>query len=455
VVKKAVKIPAAAPARALALALALALFSGACATMAPRAATPMEWVIEDPAAAATAALSLDDRITVQEAWNHLRQGRADRARKVMTRWSQMNPFYFPGLGYAALLEGDLAGAEANFQAAVQRTPDMVLAHVGLGQAYQKAGRPEAAFKSYLEALKYEPDHTFAGREAESLRTRLVETTLAEAAAAAGAGRMGEAKESYLNVLEYAPKLQDAHLALARIYLKEKNTAGALFHLKTANANDPKDTAVLRDYAEALFQSNQIPRGLEIYERLVELDPQDKAARDRLETLKTRLGIVDVPSQYQAISGLAAVTKEDVSALIAVKFRDFLAQAEAKPPVIVDITTSWARSQIVKVASLGILEVYANHTFQPTKTLTRGEMAEAIVRLVDQLKRRGAKIVAQIPLDRIRIADVPQEHSYFQSIAQIVSYQVMDLAADGNFKPELTMSGAEAIKVLDLVAGLAK
>jgi hypothetical protein len=83
------------------------------------------------------------------------------------------------------------------------------------------------------------------------------------------------------------------------------------------------------------------------------------------------------------------------------------------------------------------------------------MADILVSLVALLKKRGYKIIEQVPIDRVRIADVPREHFYFQPIAQVIAYQLMDLAPDRTFKPELPMPGREAIKALDLLLGLIK
>jgi hypothetical protein len=88
-------------------------------------------------------------------------------------------------------------------------------------------------------------------------------------------------------------------------------------------------------------------------------------------------------------------------------------------------------------------------------MTRAELAETLVRLIDVLKKNGAVLVAQIPIDRLRIADVPPEHFYFQPITQALSYQLMDLAPDRTFKPEQAVAGREAVKVFELLGGLVK
>ena len=430
----------------------LAMGLAACATVAP---PPPSLYIESPTPAYSAQLSLDDRLTVEQAWGYLRQGRTDKAEKALLKLDPANPFYYNGLGYVALLNGNLSIAEQYFLRSVQEFPDMPIAHLGLGQIYQKVGQADPAYKEYLEVLKRDPENPWARKESEIIRLKMTEGLIGEAHNFASLGDTAKSKESYLKVLEYSPKLQEAHLALARIYVKEKNYQNALFHLKTADANEPKTKAILQDYADALFQAGQLSRSLDTYQRLIDIDPQNKLALERSEAIRNRLGVVELPSQYNNIPSLEAVTKEDVSALIGVKFRDVLDETPAKSPVIVDITTSWAFQHIVRVASYEIMEVFSNRTFQPRKTVTRAEMADILVRLVAFLKKRGYKIIEQVPIDRVRIADVPQEHSYFQPIAQVIAYQLMDLAPDRTFKPELPMPGREAIKALDLLLGLIK
>ncbi len=427
--------------------------SWACVTMEPP--PPPSLYIESPAPALSAMLSLDDRIAVEDAWDNLKQGKVAKAEKVLAKLGSANPFYYAGLGYAALLLENLPLAEQNFEQAVRDHPDMALAHLGLGQVFQKSGKEEQAYNEYLEVLKWDAENAWALKESEAIRTKMTAELLKEGKAYADAGNTAKGQESYLKALHYSPKSQEAHLALARIYREDTNYQNSLFHLKTANANDPKNISILRDYADTLYLADQFPRSLDIYERLLELDPQNKQVKDRIDLLKNKLGIVELPSQYNYIGASEAVTKEDMAALIGVKLRDFLGETSPKPPVIVDITTSWAARFILKTTALEIMGVYSNHTFQPKKIMTRAEIAETLVRLVNILRKNGYKIIEQIPIDRIQILDVSPEHFSFQAIAQVLSCELMTLAPDRTFKPELGLSGQEATKTLDILLGLIK
>ncbi|MBN1939778.1 MAG: tetratricopeptide repeat protein, partial [Candidatus Aminicenantes bacterium] len=396
-----------------------------------------------------------DRIAVDKVWNLLRLERADKAENEILKLGESHPFFWTAMGYVALIRNDVVEAEADFHASLRSSPDPVTSHLGLGQAYRRMGRREEALRSYMEVLKYQPGNSFAAAEAERLRSSIVDALTLDAAAAARAGNDSEAKTAFLKILEYAPKLQSAHLALARIFTKEKNYQGALFHLGVAQENDPSDKAVLLAYAEAHFQMNQLSKSLSAYERLAAVDPNDKAVAARIAALKTRLGVVDLPDEYKEIPFLEAVTKEDVAALIAANFASLWAEINVRTPVLSDISASWARSFIVKVAGIGVMEVYSNHTFQPKKIVTRAEMAEIVVRFVDYLKKRGRTVVVQIPPERIQLPDVPPEYPYAAVIIRAVSYQLMDLFPDRTFRPDRPMSGAEAIRILDLLAGLSK
>ena len=422
----------------------------ACVTLTP---LPPNLSLEAPPSGATAELSLDARIAVSDAWAALKRGDIEGAQRTLAGLGPQNPFYYAGLGYAAFILNDLAGAEAFFLQSVRDVPQLALAHIGLGQIYQRTGQTDLAYTEYLEALKRDPDNERARRESEAIRIERADRFLSEGRAYASAGDTAQSRDAYLRALEYAPKEQEAHLALARIYIRDKNYQSALFHLKTASANEPTNQDILLDYAEALSQAGQQSRSLDAYQRVLEINAQNKIALERAESLKSRLGVVELPSQYGGIPALGAVAKEDVAALIGFKFKDILDETAPKPPVIVDITTSWANRYIVKVAALALMEVYSNHTFQPRKLITRAEMAETLVRLVEFLKKQKYRIIEQIALDRIKVADVPREHVYFGPISQVLAYQLMDLAPDRTFRPEQPVTGAEAVRIFDLLLGV--
>jgi tetratricopeptide (TPR) repeat protein len=434
--------------------LAIAVFVGtwACVTFAP---APPSFYIENIPESVSRQLTLDERIAADEAWADLKKGRVESARKQLLRLGEENPVSAVGLGYVSLYLSELDAAEAHFKDSLRRFPDQTLANVGLAQVYEAEGRKDLAFLQYREILKQAPEHRWAGPRHDKLRDALVEQFFAEAKTAASAGNREEEKQGLLKVLFYAPESAEANVMLARIYRDEKNTSQALLHYRAVVAAQPDNKAALRELADVLFETGEFGPSLDYYQKLAELEPRDNTVTDRIEELKAKLGVFEVPSQFGLIPAQEAITREDLAALIAVKFKDFLNVPERQAQILVDISTSWAQPFIIKIASLGVMSVFDNHTFRPRRIINRAELAETLIRLIDFLKGRGAKFVPVLETRKIQIADVPPESFYYQPILKVVAYEVMDLTPQRTFGPERTVPGSDAVRILDVVLGLAR
>lgn len=427
-----------------------------CATAPP--ARPSFFVADIPPEL-TSRLSLDDRIAAGEAWQLLKAGRPEQARKQIGRLGPGNPAYAVGLGYVSLLLADMGAAEDSFQASLRDVPEMTPARVGLAQIYAARGEKEQAFLQYREILKIDPDDGWARPRLEALRETLTRALFEEAEAAGKAGRTEAARTALLKVLFYDPDSSAAHYELGRSYLREDNVDSALFHLQAFLEKDTGEKErrieVLRDVAEAHFRGQEFGRSLDYFEKIRDLDPADQDALRRIDELKARLGIYELPSQYASIPASEAVAREDLAALVGVKFKDQLEGPGRRTRIVVDIATSWAQNYIVDVASLDIMGVYDNHTFQPRRIINRAELAETAVRLIRVLQARGRRFVPLVEARRIQVADVTPENYFYPVIVEALSYQVMALDPMRMFEPERTVSGREAIRVLDIILSLAR
>jgi Tfp pilus assembly protein PilF len=433
--------------------VALAILGAWACASAPVA--PPAFFVEDLPADTTTRLNLDDRIAAVYAWEALKANRTDRARKYLMKLGTANPVREAGLAYADLLDGDVTAAEARFNSSIEGTPTMVPSRVGLIQIYESRRERDKAFDQYREILKVDPDNRWAAPRFAALRDELVRDATAAARTALAAGSRETAKREFLRVLSYAPETASAHLELARIFRQEKNKDEALSHYRAALAEGTADPALLREYAQFLAESGELGLSLEVLEKLATEEPRDAALNRRVEEIKAKLGVYEIPSQYDEIPALETVTREDLAALIGIKFEDYLAAPGPRTEILVDISTSWAQRYIITVASLDIIRAMENHTFQPRRIINRAELADAAVRLIEVLQSRGARFVPLVETRRIQIADVAPDNVFYSSITKALAYQIMTLTPDRDFEPERTISGAEAIRVLDIIHGLAK
>jgi len=430
----------------------LLLWVWACATHQP---IKTSFYIEDLPQTIVTEFTLDERITTEEAWKNLRQDNGSRAQRILSRLGVESPAYHVGLGYAFFLLGEYQASEENFKTASNYYPDMALIHLGLAQLYQNTGRENSAFAEYREVLKKNPEHSWAKKEYEALKTKKTEEALKEGSDFLARGNRERSKETFLIALYYSPDSTKAHLALAEIYKAEDKLQNALVHLKAASSSESENPEILKDYAETLLLTEQYAKSLEIYEQILEMQPDNQDIQSRIENLKNRLGIFELPSQYHNILSKEATSREEMAALLAVKFKGIIDETKAKPPIIIDISTSWASKFILTTTSLGILEIYPNHTFQPQKIITRAEMTEILLRLINLLKKKDYPLLQQFPPEKIQISDVSPDNYYHNPITQIISYQIMDLDAEKAFRPEQPVSGQEAIKTLDIILSLIK
>jgi len=432
------------------LAAASVLFLWSCATYQPPPPSlhienlPSEWVSQ---------LSLDQRITVEDAWESLRLGNTSKAEKLISRLGSQSPFYHAGLGYAALIARDIGSAEYLFKTAAENFPEMPLGFIGLAQVYLERRDLENAFSSLRRVLKTYPDHPWAKPRFENIRTQKTDELLDEAKTKRATGNMEASRQAYLQALYYSPESIEAHVALAGIFIEAKNYETAIVHLKTAAEQEPDNLDIQKLYADTLFRAENYKESLEAYEAIQEEEPENTVVQERLQTLKNRLGIYELPSQYESISQSEAVSKEEMASLLAVKFKDVIDGAGDSPPIIIDISTSWATKYIIQVTSLGLMDVNPNHTFQPKRAVTRAEMAEILFRLTEGLKSRGINFIQQIPVSQIEITDVSPDNFYYQPILTMISYDIMTLASDKTFKPDLPVPGTEAIKHLNIILAL--
>ncbi|MBS3819389.1 tetratricopeptide repeat protein [bacterium] len=425
-------------------------FLWSCATYQP----PSLYIENLPPSQVT-ELSLDERILVEDAWKNLKKGKIKKARKMFSRLDEDSPFYYVGLGYSHLLLDDFQASEDFFQKALQNHPDMVLIHLGLAQLYKKTGQEDQMFSQFREILKREPQHPWVKPKYESIKRKKTQQYLEEARHFLSQGKKEKSKQAFRKALYYSPNSTEAHVALAQLYTKEKDFDKAVVHLKTAASNEPKNVEILKKYGETLLKAKKYKKSLEIYKKIAQMQPKDTQVQQRIESLKNRLGIYKLPPQYNAIPSSETITKEQLAALIRQKFKKILDEPKKSPPIIIDISTSWASESIIQMATLGLMDVYPNHTFQPKKVITRAEMAEILLSLINRLEEKGYTVVQQIPPEKIEISDVSPENYYYRPILQILSYDLMNLNSKKEFKPEHPVSGQKSINLLELVLNLIK
>ncbi|OIJ10814.1 hypothetical protein BKP35_13100 [Anaerobacillus arseniciselenatis] len=104
---------------------------------------------------------------------------------------------------------------------------------------------------------------------------------------------------------------------------------------------------------------------------------------------------------------------------------------------IDISNSWAKSDIIKLANLKIINGFPDKTFRPSNSLTRGQAAIIMVNFLD-LKPTN---------DSVSFMDVPQNHSAIDAITVIAQHKVMNGTSHQHFSPNTIITRAQMAQVL--------
>jgi hypothetical protein len=105
-----------------------------------------------------------------------------------------------------------------------------------------------------------------------------------------------------------------------------------------------------------------------------------------------------------------------------------------------------------VTRAGVMEPYANHTFQPRTVVRRADLAQVVSRLLDIV---APESVAAWRAARTRFADVADTHLAYPAASNAVASGVMAPSPDGTFQPSRVVTGAEAVQAIERLRALAQ
>ena len=428
--------------RTLAL-LGTALLMGACAK---RIRLPVpeaeDYLFPTPAAG---ELSRDEADVLQRAWADVMTGDVVSARHRLERLRRAQPprpSVATVLAFAELRAGRVEEAERGFADVLARAASSVPALVGAGSTAAHKGDPDAALGYYKQAAAVSPGDPLVRRRLGALNLQVTERHLGRAQAALAASDVAAGIGEYRLALDAAPEVTGIRLDLAALLQKAGDTGAAISVL----AADPSgERQVKLRLAALLADSGQLEQAIALYRGLLARDPGDDAARAGEAVARERLETSLMPEEYRQIASATQMTRADLAALLVVRVKALRRVAPGEPQVAVDLSRSWAREQILSALTLGVMDVYPNHTFQPGAIVRRIDLARAAGRILDRLG--WPRAAAPSP------ADMPRSHLDYDAVQQVLGAGLMALTPAGAFEPWRPVSGPEAKEVVDALARL--
>lgn len=436
--------------RAAALALLVSLAAACGPKRAPVVVAPGEphypdFLFPAPAASAPAA----DQAGQREAWDALQMGNlgtAERELETLVKRAPRNAALVASLGYVALARHDFERAVTWFDQALALDPALVAALAGRGLALAQAGRAPEAITSLEAAQKADPTLNLSPR-IEALRFRAVEDAVSRARAEASAGKLDDARREYQAALIASPESALLLRELAAVERRAGQSSEAQAHLEQALRADPADRVARVQLADLLDAGGDTQGAIsaleaaQTIERTAEVDA-------RLTALRERLDLAGLPEQFRAIGQAATVTRADVAALIGIRLPGLLRAAPPhQAPLVTDAAGTWAAPWIAAVLRAGLMEPFANHTFQPNALVRRDALAGIISRLLSLAATLDPPHASKWQHERVSFADLPSTHPAFEAASRAVGAKVLDSGPGGVFEPGRAVTGAEAAEAV--------
>jgi len=163
----------------------------------------------------------------------------------------------------------------------------------------------------------------------------------------------------------------------------------------------------------------------------------------------------MPPEYRSIETSPTITRAQLAALLGTRLGDMFRRAAAKPVVVTDARSNWAAPWIQSVTRAGVMEPFPNHTFQPNTTVSRGDLAQAVSRVLSLIADEKPRLAARWREPRPTFADVGPAHLMYPSAARAVSAGVMDALAGDTFQLTRPVTGPEARDAVTKLEALAR
>jgi len=400
-----------------------------------------------PAAAAQAA-------AVDRGWRYLQNDDLVNADREFSAALKAVPDFAPartGEAYVALARQEYMRALSQFDLALRAAPSYAPALAGKGQALLSVNRDTEARAAFEAALAADPSLVNLASRIDVLKFREIQSLIAAARDAMGAGRLEEARGAYQRAIAATPDSSVLYRELGIVERRRGDAAAALEQFNRAVALDPADAIALAQAGELLEERGDFAGAETAYRNAANADPFAGYER-KAEAAAAKARDARLPQEFRALPSADRITRGDLAALIGIRLDDVLRLAPGTPVVTTDTAGHWAAPWIAQVVAAGVLPAFDNHTFQPRAALRRADLAEAVSTLLQLIARTNPALQARLAA-KPAIADMSAAHLNYPAVAAAVAAGVLPLLDGGRFEIDRPVSGAEAIAAIDRLRAL--
>jgi tetratricopeptide (TPR) repeat protein len=332
------------------------------------------------------------------AWRLILSGDFTNARKRLDEIRARDAGYAPAdLAEAAirLVEGQPEAARAIVDRIAMRDPQYIAAQIYQAEIDLAETRIRSAYDRYREIIQRPDAPPSASSRYAELQTRVFDQLYGAAVNAAPEDAIPLLHEA----LQVNPTATAARLLLVQklVALRQFDEArGELDPILNTSAVDQVE--VQEALAEIEVGKGQYEEAIIRYERLARGDTSGRYAR-RLEQVKEQFATANMPPQVLRAMEAEAITRADLAVLMYWKIASIrFAQNVPTPPIVVDISETPGRDEIIRAIALGIYQMDpVTRRINPDTEVNGAALARIAARV---LTLRGASCARGVPSDAI-------------------------------------------------------
>jgi tetratricopeptide (TPR) repeat protein len=381
----------------------------------------------------------------RQGWEQLQKGDSDSAYKSFQLSEVSLDRKQAAFGYVFLARQKYSAASNQFAQALATNPENVEAGMGMAMIQEFEGQVTEAFRAYASLLARAPDDTWLKLKYESIKTSSTQEYLRQAEAV-----LNSDKKKYVECLEqahfFSPEITAITLKIGDFFYGENEWPRSRPFYEAALEQEPYNQDVLQRLAAIYEKDGKFDLALVTLDRLLALKPGDPVLEGEKKRINDRFQEMNLPEKFKRIFVKAEINREEMAALIGYYFDRYI-EMDGAPVIITDIDGSFAREQIIKTCTAGIMSVRPDHSFDRFSIPDRATFAVNVKALIGYLKARG-HVLRFTPLpDPVESLDLSPLHKNYETIKFLVNAQILPLDADRLFNPTRSVSPNDVIFAL--------
>lgn len=390
----------------------------------------------------------------QQGWEYLKQGDADQALRSFELSHVQPEQKLVGIGYARLAQNRFNEARDCFYKVQRLNAQNMDAAIGIATSYEAQGDQEKAFPLYTKLLAQYPENSWIRSRYDYIKVTATQRLLQEAENHRLQSRPDEFVRALEKALQYSPEMVSIWSQIADFHYGNGAWNESLPYYEAVLEKQPFNQEVMFRLVDLYEKSGKFDMALVDVQKLLELRPGDAALESKKSELTRKLQETTLPQKFKNIFFKTEINREELAALIGYYF-DRQLRLEGEPVIITDIESSFAKTEIIILCTIGIMPSRPDHTFDRYAIPNRSTLAVILNTLIVYLERKGVALQLPSAARPVEPADVSPLHKNYSTIRFIVNADILGLDNENNFNPTATISPFDAISALRKIAGAIK